>query len=182
MATYVFETDGNMVPLTRFVNVPGLLRYLKKKTAELRSGKNKVFITMGMIGQLNRFIDKRKAPKGFSIAKVLYSALIHHNYHALGRFHKKSLMIGMMHFMDLYNYDIERVKRCCIHYAIPGGKIIPFCTFNVIPDWYRDKSQKEHGIDIPKWEKETGKIMAGDLYKRDEKALEAGPLYRKAYS
>jgi len=27
---------------------------------------------------------------------------------------------------------LERVKRCTIHYALPDGKIIPFCTMNSI--------------------------------------------------
>ena len=35
-----------------------------------------------------------------------------------------------MHFMDPYNFDVERVQRCGIHYATPEGTIIPFCTMN----------------------------------------------------
>ena len=26
-------------------------------------------------------------------------------------------MVGAMHFMDGYNFDLERVERCGIHYA-----------------------------------------------------------------
>ena len=33
-------------------------------------------------------------------------------------------------FRDLYNFDLERVQRCVIHYATPDGTIIPFCTMN----------------------------------------------------
>jgi 7,8-dihydro-6-hydroxymethylpterin dimethyltransferase len=36
--------------------------------------------------------------------------------------------VAGMHFMDLYNYDVERVKRCVIHYAAPNGLIYPFCA------------------------------------------------------
>jgi len=39
----------------------------------------------------------------------------------------------MMHFMDNYNYDVERVSQCCIHYATPDGTLIPFCTYNSGP-------------------------------------------------
>ena len=46
-----------------------------------------------------------------------------------------------MHFMDNYNYDIERVKRCVIHYAAPDGKLYPFCTYNSGPT-YREKIEK----------------------------------------
>jgi len=41
-------------------------------------------------------------------------------------------MIGAMHFQDPYNFDLERVRRCVIHYATPDGRIIPFCTMNNI--------------------------------------------------
>ena len=50
-------------------------------------------------------------------------------------------MVAGMHFMDVYNYDIERVKRCVIHYAAPDGLIYPFCAYNAGPT-YREKIEK----------------------------------------
>jgi len=47
--------------------------------------------------------------------------------------------------MDSYNYDVERVKRCLIHYAAPDGKIYPFCTYNSGP-CYREKIEKTYSI------------------------------------
>ena len=90
-------------------------------------------------------------------------------------------MLGMMHFQDLYNYDIERTKRCVIHYAQPDGSIIPFCAFNVIPEWYRDKAQKKFSISIPEWEEKTGKKLTDILYKRDVSKIVNTELYKKAY-
>ena len=72
----------------------------------------------------------------------------------------------MMHFMDLYNYDIDRVQRCCIHYAVPDGRIIPFCAFNVIPQVFRDKTQKEFSISPKEWEKKHNKKLKNDKYVR----------------
>jgi len=134
-----------------------------------------------MLFKLNSFIDSKHAPKGFSLGKILYNALMKHDYRALGDFHHRTLFIGMMHFMDLYNYDINRVKRCCIHYAMTDGRIIPFCAFNVIPEWYRDKTQKNQGIDIARWEEKTGKKLKDDLYRRNSKALESSSLYKETY-
>ena len=45
---------------------------------------------------------------------------------------RQVVMIGAMHFMDPYNFDLERVQRCGIHYGLPDGRIIPFCTMNSI--------------------------------------------------
>ena len=123
---------------------------------------------MKLLFKIGSFIDSEKQPEGFSMKKILYNALVKHDYRALGEFHHKSLFIGMMHFMDLYNYDIERVKRCCIHYATPDPDmpIVPFCTFNVMPELYRDKIQKKYSLPIEKWEEKTGKKLSDDYYVR----------------
>jgi hypothetical protein len=89
----------------------------------------------------------------------------------------------MMHFMDLYNYDIQRVQNCAIHYATPSKEspIVPFCAFNVIPELYRDKIQKEFGMPISQWEKMTGRKLKNEFYKRDKNALK-DELYHKTYA
>ncbi len=168
MATYIFNDNGKMVPVTRFVDIEGLLEYLNEKATEIESGKSKYIVGAKILFKLGSFIDKSKAPKGFSLVKILYNALMKHDYRALGEFHHKSLFIGMMHFMDLYNYDIDRVKRCCIHYAMSDGRIVPFCAFNVIPEWYRDKTQASQGISFEEWERRTGRKMEDDLYRREK--------------
>jgi hypothetical protein len=62
------------------------------------------------------------------------------SYEALGRLMRRVIMIGAMHFMDPYNFDLERVQRCGIHYAIPDGRIIPFCTMNNL---HREKIERQ---------------------------------------
>jgi uncharacterized radical SAM superfamily Fe-S cluster-containing enzyme len=181
MATYIFNDDGKMIPLPKFFDVDGFLEYVGEKADELEAGKSRHLVGAKMLVKFRTFMDKKKAPKGFNLAKILYNALMKHDYGALGEFHHKSLFVGMMHFQDLYNYDIERVKRCCIHYAMTDGRIIPFCAFNVIPEWYRDADQKNQGISIEEWEKSTGLKLRDDLYMRDAKKLEASELYKKTY-
>ena len=46
----------------------------------------------------------------------------------------RTLMAAGMHFMDRYNYDVERVKRCVILYSTPDG-VYPFCTINGGPEY-----------------------------------------------
>ena len=61
------------------------------------------------------------------------------------------------------------------------GRIIPFCAFNVIPEWYRDKDQKSQGISFAEWEKKNGMKMSDDFYKRDARLLESTELYKNTY-
>jgi hypothetical protein len=51
-----------------------------------------------------------------------------------------------MHFMDAYNFDLERVQRCAIHYGFPGGKIVPFCTMNTL---HRQILEKMYATPLP---------------------------------
>ena len=60
----------------------------------------------------------------------------------MGEFHWKVLFIGSMHFQDRYNYDIERVKRCVVHYATPDGRVIPFCAYNTGPTFRNEVESK----------------------------------------
>ena len=55
------------------------------------------------------------------------------------------MMIGGMHFQDRYNYDGERGKRCVIPYAVPDGRIIPFCAYNSGPV-FRDEVEKKYAM------------------------------------
>ncbi|RLI73358.1 radical SAM protein [Archaeoglobales archaeon] len=165
MATYAFKENDKLIPITRFVDVEGLFEYLLEKSEELKHSRIKTIRALKGIIDLRRFVDFEKAPKEFDISKILFDVLVRHDYTTLGEFHVRSLFIGLMHFQDLYNYDISRVKRCAIHYATPDGKIIPFCAFNVLPEIYRDKIQAEHGIPVEEWEKKTGKKLKEDIYR-----------------
>ncbi len=161
MATYVFKVNGEMIPITRFVDIDGLFEYLEKKAEEIRKSRIKTLRALKGIVDLRKFVDTEKAP--FDIGKILFDILIRHDYSTLGQFHLKSLFIGMMHFMDLYNYDLARIERCDIHYASPDGRIIPFCTFNVMPELYRDSVQADYGIPIEEWERKTGRRLKDDI-------------------
>jgi uncharacterized radical SAM superfamily Fe-S cluster-containing enzyme len=46
----------------------------------------------------------------------------------------RTLMAAGMHFMDRYNFDTERIRRCGILYSTPDG-VYPFCTINCGPQY-----------------------------------------------
>jgi len=163
--TYVFKDGEKLVPLPSFVDVEGLFEYLDEKADDLRNGKSKYLVLPKVVAKLGTFVDKTKQPKGLSISKLLFNALIKHDYNALGAFHHRSLFLGMMHFMDKYNHDEERLRRCDIHYLSPDLRIIPFCAFNVIPEWYRDAIQQRYGTPIEEWERQSGQTLEQGLYK-----------------
>jgi len=140
MATYVFIEDGEIVPITRYGNVEKFMRTMEKVYEEARKGHGKR-ARLRLIGVLRHI-------KFGLLRKYLLPILRTGSYESLGKLHRKMMLISSMHFMDPYNFDLERVQRCCIHYAVPDGRIIPFCTMNSI---HRPKIEEQLGIPIEKW-------------------------------
>ncbi|ABL78105.1 tetraether lipid synthase Tes [Thermofilum pendens] len=185
-ATYVWQEDGEIIPITRFVHVDEFFRFLDAKADELEKGKNKYLVMLELMWNLRKFVDASKAPRrlreGNRLLKILYRVFVKHDYESLGEFHYNTLFLGMMHFQDLYNHDVARVMRCDIHYVMPDGRQVPFCSFNVLPDLYRDRAQRVFSYSIKDWEKLTGKRLVEDHYKRNIKKLISGEPYRRHYS
>jgi len=158
MATYVFydRESEKFIPITHFVDVDGFLEKINSLSSI--HGKFKLLTQMlpyifkglslreSLAKYLNRFIIEDELPSGERLSNLINSILSKGNYESLGSFHYQALFIGMMHFMDVYNYDVNRVVRCNIHYASPDGRVIPFCTYNVFPEIYRDGIMKKYSV------------------------------------
>jgi len=146
-ATYGFVNEaGDIVPITKFVDVDKFLAEAEIMANKFRdNGKTRKYLAMAVgLGKMNKTISKEEVDGiKIDLKKLIYDALIKHDYDSLGEFHKNALFIGTMHFMDAFNFDTDRVSRCCIHYATPDGKLIPFCTYNSGPT-YREEIWKKH--------------------------------------
>jgi hypothetical protein len=132
MATFVFVEDGKVVPITRYANVAGFMSSMNRVT-ELTNTGHYVKANVEMIRSLRHLRFKVLGPLVSGVMKE-------GSYEALGRLMRNVIMIGAMHFMDPYNFDLERVQRCGIHYAVPDGRIIPFCTMNSL---HREKVERQ---------------------------------------
>ncbi|MGB3146950.1 MAG: radical SAM protein [Paracoccaceae bacterium] len=45
--------------------------------------------------------------------------------------------VAISEFLDPHNFCLSRVKRSCVHFVTPEGKIVPFDTYNL---FYRDQA------------------------------------------
>jgi hypothetical protein len=149
VATYVFVEDGHITPITRFVNVEKLFELLDRYADELKKGglMVKAKVLAKALKDVPSTINISKAPRNVNLLKILSNILRTGRYSALAEFHERALMISCMHFQDLYNFDLDRVERCGIHYAVPDGRIVPFCSMNSI---HRPAIEKELGVPLNK--------------------------------
>ncbi len=186
-ATYVYvdKTSNRirLIPINEFVDIDGLLEYLNEKWMDLFSGSTRLITGLKILYSIKKFFYEDKMPPGVNLYRILFNIIIKRNYDALGELHYKMLFLGAMHFMDLYNYDIQRAQRCNIHYLAPDGRLIPFCTYNIFEDIYRDKLLKENSISIREYSLKHNlpQDVATKKYVRDRKKLESTELYRMTY-
>lgn len=49
----------------------------------------------------------------------------------LDRARTHTFCVSGMAFQDVWNIDLERLKDCCIHVVAEGGRLVPFCAYNL---------------------------------------------------
>jgi len=155
VGTYLFMHKGEILPITRFVDVDGLFGFVEDLANKLDRGNGKIQkakIMVKITKNISKYIDNTKAPEGLNLRNLLLNVLTNGTIGDTAAFHKNTLFLGAMHFMDPYNFDVERVKRCGIHYGLPDGRIIPFCSYNSI---HRAKFEMEYGIPLEEWKKKN---------------------------
>ncbi len=152
LGTYLFvDQNRHAVPVTQFVEVGPMLQEMDILARKAGKRRIQFFTRLEAWNNLRRFFHEDKAPAGLTFNKFLQTlqGMTDKKY---GRgaseeqgFTYRTLMLAGMHFMDSYNYDVERVKRCVIHYAAPNGRIYPFCAYNSGPV-YRERIEKEFSV------------------------------------
>ena len=152
VGTYLFvDQNRKAVPVTQFVEVGPMLREMDELARKANKRRIQIFTKISAWNNLRKFFHEEKAPQGLTFNKFLQTlqGMTDKKYgrgeSESGGFTYRTLMLAGMHFMDSYNYDIERVKRCVIHYAAPSGLIYPFCAYNSGPV-YRERIEKEFSI------------------------------------
>jgi len=102
------------------------------------------------------WLDKQQLKARFLLAMLQYTkkpgklmemfsrVLIDGKWDSISAFTHGTLLISSMHFQDAYNFNIERAKRCIVHFgvAMPDGEVkeISFCTMNI---FYREDIEKQ---------------------------------------
>jgi len=143
------EEDGSWRPITKevdvdkFANVFWNVYYLALKGKKARARMELLRLLSLVRSGVVRGLIKDVITKG--------------SYEALGRLMRRVIMLGIMHFQDAWNLDLDRVQRCAIHYVTPDMKIRSFCTFNTI---YRSRVERQFAIPIREWMRRTGKRIS----------------------
>ncbi len=141
VATLIFKLgEGKWVPVTKLANIEKFFKSMMKVHQEISKG-HRIRARLYALTSLRHV--KASLVKG-----LLWPIISEGSYVALGNFMRRVVMIGCMHFMDPYNFDLDRLQRCVIHYGLPDGTIRPFCSMNSI---HRAEIEKKYSMRYDEW-------------------------------
>ena len=171
--TYFFVTpEGETIPIPKLFDIfklfGGFNELYFKVTGKRADGKAKLLDKLAVCWTFIksyrwREYDRRINP--FTFIKTLRGMT--NKQHGRGETGKKTfrtLMAAGMHFMDAYNYDTERVKRCVILYSTPDG-VYPFCAINGGPE-YRPYIEKMIAQTPEQWKTKQSNINVAPVSNR----------------
>jgi uncharacterized radical SAM superfamily Fe-S cluster-containing enzyme len=124
--------SGKMIPINRFVNFDRFFRGILKTAKNVeKQSKFSLLATLFMSSTISLdmlFVTKEVGL--FTLMKAILKMFVSPSYQSLGPIRRRIFMLGCMAFMDQYNFDVNRVRRCVVHYVTPNLQVIPFCAYN----------------------------------------------------
>jgi hypothetical protein len=131
----VNQDTGVSVPVNQLFDIDRALDLVKELGVKTAGGRSRLYATSQFLSILLKTYRPDRAPEGLSFLQLskTIDALSHGRVMGIARrkrYRWRLLLIASMHFMDAYNYQIERVRRCTVHYSAPDGRIYPFCAYN----------------------------------------------------
>ncbi len=160
-ATYMVldPNTQSMVSIMDYVDPLKLVEFSNKFWAKLKNRQTPSVFTrlLGSLGETGEalgqtldkglaWLDKQQIKARFLAGAIPYikkpgklmqlfsKMLMNGNWESISSFSYGSLLIGSMHFQDTFNFNIERAKRCIVHFGVPMPdgtvKEAPFCVMN----------------------------------------------------
>ena len=130
---------GKFVPISRFIDNE---KFYARMRRSFEAGKSRRGITWDLVTGFVLHVRPGFWLRLFPLLKTWN--------HKAGRvlvddwMRQNWVTIGIMQFMDPYNFDLDRVQRCCLHYGVPdretGARLIPFCAMN---NFHRQSVERE---------------------------------------
>lgn len=135
--TYLLKTESGFVPLPRFLELDRFLRVIENR-ATMATGVELEETMRATIDDL--WASTGQIPDNEKILRALRRALelMYPEHRKLGNAERMRVGEGLVKsiyihaFMDEHTFDVERVRKCCNHYALPDGRLMPACAYNML--------------------------------------------------
>ena len=181
---------GEMMPIMEYFNPLKVIDFANRFWAKIKNKeKQPIKLFEGLLGDFGKtldeglnFLDKTQlrarfllgilqhAKKPGKLMEMFSRVLINGDWESISSFSYGTLLLSSMHFQDAYNMDLERTKRCIVHFgiAMPDNTVkeVSFCTMNTI---HRPDIEKQVAKQI------TAKVRAEFDTTTGQEAIEVTP-------
>ncbi len=152
VATYIYvnKKDESLVPLSKLVQVEPILALMDEGAKAMKAGQGwrRSLIKWKYAGRLLWSALTEVSNPVFR--QVLVNSLFRGSYDPMSDL-DDVLMVSCVHHMDKWNFDVERVETCSIHFLTADGNQVPFCSYNTFyrqPTERRIASGNYQGVDL----------------------------------
>jgi len=153
----VIDPDsGEMMPIMEYFEPLKVIDFANRFWAKIKNKeKEPLKLFEGLLGDFGKtldkglnYLDKTQLKARFLLGVLQYMKkpgklmelfsrlLMRGDWESISSFSYGALLLSSMHFQDAYNMDLERAKRCIVHFgvAMPDDTVkeISFCTMNTI--------------------------------------------------
>ncbi|MDB4986667.1 MAG: hypothetical protein JWN04_1845 [Myxococcaceae bacterium] len=159
--TYLLRTEDGFTPFPRFLDLHKYLEVISNRgtirpdenlEGAIRDAIDEMWTSAGQVPDSDKLLR--------SLRKTLF--LMYPEDRALALEERLRIGEGMVKtifihaFMDVHTFEVDRIKKCCTHYALPDGRLMPGCAYNLL---YRDKDARLVGpVGKPQiWGRSEGK-------------------------
>ncbi len=152
--TYLLKTeDRGFVPFPRFIALDRYLEIISNRGTirpdegfedAIRDAINELWSSSGQLPDSPRVLRTLKRAlrlmypedRGIELEERMH----------IGEGLVKTIFIHA--FMDEHTFEVDRIKKCCTHYAMPDGRLMPGCAYNMFyrhkdPRYTREKGRTE---------------------------------------
>ena len=154
---FVHKQTKQMVPLTDFLDVEGLLEDLRGIFA---LGRGRKWTIAQLACAVMRRYRPEGAPPGFGVDTLLKQFLSQmgtsHTENDAAKFEWRVLFVAGMWFQDLFNYDFRRTEMCIIPYGTQLGEI-SFCAYNTGAGYRQIVEKMKANATVAEWFKANGR-------------------------
>jgi uncharacterized radical SAM superfamily Fe-S cluster-containing enzyme len=148
--------SGEMMPIMEYFDPLKVIDFANRFWAKIKHKEKKPLrLFEDLLGDFGKtldsglnFLDKTQLRARFLLGVLQYMKkpgklmemfsrlLMRGDWESVSSFSYGALLLSSMHFQDAYNMDLERAKRCIVHFgiAMPDGSVkeCSFCTMNSI--------------------------------------------------
>lgn len=145
--TYLLKVDDGFVPFPRFLELQKYLEIISNRgtirpdaqfEGALRDAIDDMWTSAGQVPDCDAILKTLK--KAIFLMYPEEKALELEQRLHIGESLVKTIFIHA--FMDVHTFEVDRIKKCCTHYALPDGRLMPGCAYNNL---YRHKDPRLAG-------------------------------------